>query len=74
MSEEEEKKSAEERNINFIPIENSEKYGNEINYITEIFNDIATHYITTDSFNKQKQKIDEEAKKEESKKKKCSIQ
>lgn len=72
VSEEEGKKFAEERNINFKPIAFGEEDG--IKNIEELFNDIATHYITTDSFKKQKQKIEEEAKKEESKKKKCNIQ
>jgi len=73
VSEEEGKKFAEERNMNFKPITCLGEDG--INNIKEIFNDIAKHYITTDSFKKQKQKIDEEAKKEEeSRKKQCNIQ
>ena len=81
VSEEEPKKFAEERNIYFKKL----AYGEEekINDINEIFNDIATHYLTTDSFKEQKQKLDkeeeedkdkdEEAKKKESRKKKCNI-
>ena len=70
---EEAEKFAKDNNIKFSPVSCKTEFG--IDNIKQIFNDIANHYINTESFEEQMNKKEKEAKLFHDKNgKKCSIQ